>query len=86
MAPINMADLQRLDALAVERGIALVVDAPMAPLTTLRVGGPADRLAKVHSRDELLAALALLATRGFPGSSSATAATWSWPTPESAAS
>ena len=30
---------QRLDALAAERGIALRHDAPMAPLTTLRVGG-----------------------------------------------
>jgi UDP-N-acetylmuramate dehydrogenase len=59
MAPIETADLQRLDALAVERGIALASDAPMAPLTTLRVGGATDRLAEVHSRDELLGALAL---------------------------
>ena len=59
MTPITTADLQRLDALAAERGIALAADAPMAPLTTLRVGGAADRLAEVHSRDELLAALAL---------------------------
>jgi UDP-N-acetylmuramate dehydrogenase len=59
MAPISPADLQRLDALAAERGIALAADAPMAPLTTLRVGGAADRLAEVHTRDELLAALAL---------------------------
>ena len=59
VTPITTADLQRLDALAAERGIALAADAPMAPLTTLRVGGAADRLAEVHSRDELLAALAL---------------------------
>jgi UDP-N-acetylmuramate dehydrogenase len=59
MAPINAADLQRLDGLALERGIALAVDAPMAPLTTLRVGGAADRLAEVRSREELLAALGL---------------------------
>ena len=59
MAPISPADLQHLDALAAERGIALAADAPMAPLTTLRVGGAADRLAEVHTRDELLAALAL---------------------------
>ncbi len=57
MAPISAADLERLDALAAERGIVLAADAPMAPLTTLRVGGPADRLVEVHSRDELLAAL-----------------------------
>ena len=59
MAPITTADLQRVDALAAERGITLASDAPMAPLTTLRVGGGADRLAEVRSRDELLAALAL---------------------------
>ena len=59
VTPITTADLQRLDALAAERGIAVAADAPMAPLTTLRVGGAADRLAEVHSRDELLAALAL---------------------------
>ena len=34
-------------------------DAPLAPLTTLRVGGPADRLVTPRTRDELLAALAL---------------------------
>jgi UDP-N-acetylmuramate dehydrogenase len=59
VAPIDAADLVRMDALAAERGITLTPDAPMAPLTTLRVGGPADRLVEVQSRDELLAALAL---------------------------
>jgi UDP-N-acetylmuramate dehydrogenase len=59
MAPIDAADLARLDALAVERGITLMADAQIAPLTTLRVGGPADRMVEVQSRDELLAALAL---------------------------
>jgi len=59
MAPINAIELQRLDALAAERGIALVADAAMAPLTTLRVGGTVDRLLEVHSREELLAALGL---------------------------
>lgn len=59
MAPIETADLERLDALAAERGIALASDAPMAPLTTLRVGGAADRLAEVHGREELLGALVL---------------------------
>jgi UDP-N-acetylmuramate dehydrogenase len=66
MAPIDTADLQRLDALAAERGIALAADAPMAPLTTLRVGGAADRLAEVHSRGELLAALALAGDAQVP--------------------
>jgi UDP-N-acetylmuramate dehydrogenase len=59
MLPISSADLERLDALAAERGIALAANVPMAPLTTLRVGGAADRLLAVHSRDELLAALEL---------------------------
>ena len=51
------AALSRLDALAVARGLGLEVDAPLAPLTTLRVGGPADRLATPTGRDELLGAL-----------------------------
>jgi UDP-N-acetylmuramate dehydrogenase len=59
MAPISVADLERLDRLADERGIVLATDAPMAPLTTLRVGGSADRLLAVRSRDELLSALGL---------------------------
>lgn len=60
MSPaVDAASLARLDALAAERGITLAADAPMAPITTLRVGGPADRLTVVGSRDELLAALRL---------------------------
>jgi UDP-N-acetylmuramate dehydrogenase len=66
VAPIDAANLERLDALAAERGIALVVDAPVAPLTTLRVGGPADRLVEVQSRDELLAALAVAREAAAP--------------------
>ena len=49
--------LERLDALAVEAGVELRADAPLAPLTTLRVGGPADRLAAPSSIDELVAML-----------------------------
>ena len=59
-------DLARLDALAAERGIALEPDAPMAPVTTLRVGGPADRLVAARSREELLAALRLARDAGAP--------------------
>ena len=66
MAPANPADLQLLDERASERGIALVRDAPMAPLTTLRVGGPADRLLAVQSHAELLAALRLARDAGCP--------------------
>ncbi len=66
MAPANPADLRLLDALAAERGIALAGDAPMAPLTTLRVGGAADRLLAVQTRAELLAALRLARDAGCP--------------------
>ncbi len=48
---------ERLDSLAVERGIVLRADVPLAPLTTLRVGGPAERFAAPESIDELLALL-----------------------------
>jgi UDP-N-acetylmuramate dehydrogenase len=58
--------LDRLDALAAEREIELVVDAAMAPITTLRVGGPADRLASPRNRDELLAAVRLARDAASP--------------------
>jgi UDP-N-acetylmuramate dehydrogenase len=66
MTPVGRADLERLDAMAAAQGIALAVDAPLAPLTTLRVGGPADRLLAVRSRAELLAALRLARDAGCP--------------------
>ena len=56
---VGITDLARLDALAGELGIALMHDAPLAPYTTLRVGGPADRLATPRNREELLAVLRL---------------------------
>ena len=59
--------LEILDRLAAERGIELVRDAPLAPLTTLRVGGPADRLATVDSTGALAAALELARDAGVPG-------------------
>jgi UDP-N-acetylmuramate dehydrogenase len=52
-------DLARLDAAAARAGVELRSDVPLAPLTTLRVGGPADRYAGAHSTDELLALLRL---------------------------
>jgi len=58
--------LDRLDALAAERGIAMRADAPMAPLTTLRVGGPADRLANPATVDELVAVLTVAREAGVP--------------------
>lgn len=57
-APATLtAALERLDALAAARAMVLERDAPLGPLTTLRVGGPADRLASVRDADGLLGAL-----------------------------
>jgi len=67
MAPADgPVDLERLDAASAELGIALAIDAPMAPLTTLRVGGAADRLLTVNSRAELIAGLRLAQGAGVP--------------------
>ena len=60
------AGLAQLDALAAERGLELGVEAPLAPLTTLRVGGPADRLAEVRDRDTLLALLRIARQAAVP--------------------
>ena len=58
--------LARLDELAANRGVALERDASLAPYTTLRVGGPADRLTTARTRDELLGALGLARETGTP--------------------
>ena len=81
------AALDALDALAGERGLAaLERDAPLAPLTTLRVGGPADRLAVAASVEELVELLRLAAKPASSRSCSARAATSSLPMPASAGS
>ena len=49
-----------------ERGIELDRDRPMAPLTTLRVGGPADRMLPARDRDELLIGLRIARQAGVP--------------------
>jgi UDP-N-acetylmuramate dehydrogenase len=59
-------ELARLDERAAELGLALERDVPLAPLTTLRVGGLADRLVLARDRDELLAALRLARAAGVP--------------------
>ncbi|HEY7464478.1 MAG TPA: UDP-N-acetylmuramate dehydrogenase [Candidatus Limnocylindria bacterium] len=59
-------DLAELDRLAAERGVELRTDAPLAPLTTLRVGGSADRLAEARDRDGLLALLRLAGDASVP--------------------
>ncbi len=56
--------LATLDRLAEERGISLEQDAPLGALTTLRVGGTADRMATATSTGELIAALRLARDAG----------------------
>ena len=58
--------LARLDALAAERGISLERDVPLAPMTTLRVGGPADRIASPETVYDLVDLLALTAEASVP--------------------
>lgn len=58
--------LRLLDRLAEERGIRLEPDVPLGPLTTLRVGGAADRLTTATTADELVAALNVAHGAGVP--------------------
>jgi UDP-N-acetylmuramate dehydrogenase len=68
VSPVAAAErLAQLDRLARERGIVLQADAPVGPLTTLRVGGAADRLVVAASVSELVAALELARDAGVPG-------------------
>jgi UDP-N-acetylmuramate dehydrogenase len=60
------AALARLDLAAADRKIALRRDAPLGPMTTLRVGGPADRLAEPKTRAELFATLDAAREAGVP--------------------
>lgn len=55
-----------LDGLAKDRGIELEHDAPLGPLTTLRVGGVAERFTVAASVDALVSALALARDAGVP--------------------
>ena len=60
------AGLAQLDTLAAEAGLELRSDAPLAPLTTLRVGGPADRLADARDREGLLTLLRIARQADVP--------------------
>jgi len=65
--PLRLADrLSVLDQLAREHGINLEPDVPLGPLTTLRVGGRADRMASARTVDELVAALETARAAGVP--------------------
>jgi UDP-N-acetylmuramate dehydrogenase len=65
-AAIDQDRLERLDAAAGALGFPLEPDAPMAPLTTLRVGGAADRMAVAGSVDELIELHRLADEAGVP--------------------
>ena len=58
--------VDRLDVLALEAGVELRADVPIGPLTTLRVGGRADRMASPETLDELIAVLRLAREAGVP--------------------
>ena len=66
MTGVELPGLDRLDERAAERGIRLEQDVPLAPYTTLRVGGPADRYAVASSTDELVGLLELAASASVP--------------------
>ena len=65
--PAQLANrLELLDQLAAERGMTLQEDVALGPLTTLRVGGVADRLVEARTVDELVAALEMSLAAGVP--------------------
>jgi UDP-N-acetylmuramate dehydrogenase len=66
VSPAVADALGRLDALAFERDIELRSDVPMAPLTTLRVGGSADRMAAPATVDALVGVMRLARDAGVP--------------------
>ena len=66
MSAATVGALERLDALAAKQDLELRADVALAPLTTLRVGGPADRLAAPSSVEDVVALLRLAADAGVP--------------------
>ena len=60
------ANLAQLDRLARERGIVVESDVSLAPLTTLRLGGVADRMVTAATPEELVSALELARDAGVP--------------------
>lgn len=63
---MTRGSLADLDGLAADRGIPLEPDVALAPMTTLRVGGPADRMATVDTVADLVAVLELGRDAGVP--------------------
>lgn len=65
-APMTVDALARLDDAAAAAGIALERDVRLSALTTLRVGGPADRLATAETVDDLVVLLSLATEAQVP--------------------
>jgi UDP-N-acetylmuramate dehydrogenase len=66
MSAVVRGGIARLDEIAVERGLELDADVPIGPMTTLRVGGPADRFATATTIDELVALATAATDAGVP--------------------
>jgi len=67
VSAVTTADgLARLDEAASASGIAMERDVALSGLTTLRVGGPADRLATAETIDQLVALLRMAAEADVP--------------------
>lgn len=64
---MSISTLTDLDALAREREIVLERDAAVGLLTTLRVGGTAERMTTAQTTDQLVAALRLARDAAVPG-------------------
>lgn len=64
---MSTSTLTDLDALARERGVDLERDVAIGPLTTLRVGGMAERMTTAETAEQLVAALRLARDAGIPG-------------------
>lgn len=58
--------LERFDRMTAERGLAIRRDVALGPMTTLRVGGPADRLAEPRTRAGLVATLEVARASSIP--------------------
>lgn len=59
-------DYSRLDRQAAALGCQIAENVPLAPYTTFKIGGPADRLVALESQEQLAAVLALLAEERLP--------------------
>lgn len=66
MSALLATRLDALDAIAAAHGLRLERNVALGRLTTLRVGGPADRLAAPRTRTELVATLRAAREAGVP--------------------